>query len=164
MNDTNDLIYEKLVNLLINKNYHISAAESCTGGLFAASVVSVANASKVLNESYVTYSEDAKARLVHVNPETISKYNVVSEEVAKEMAIGTANVSKSEVGVGITGIAGPTGGTPKIPTGTVCFGFYINGTVHTRTILFADQTRNEVRQNACNYAFNELIQLLSEKN
>ncbi|MCQ2579624.1 MAG: nicotinamide-nucleotide amidohydrolase family protein, partial [Treponemataceae bacterium] len=79
---------EELVELLIKKNMTISAAESCTGGLYAACIVSVADASKVFNQSFVTYTEEAKMKYPHVKKETIDKYSVVSEEVALEMAKG----------------------------------------------------------------------------
>src|SRR4051812_44252699 len=99
-------VEDKLVNLLINKGYHIAFAESCTGGLAAArivNVVNVANASKVLNCSFITYSNDAKINLVNVNPDTLDRYGAVSEEVVREMASGVAKTAKAEIGVGISG-------------------------------------------------------------
>ena len=100
-------IEDKLVNILINKGYHIAFAESCTGGLAVARIVNVANASKVLNCSFITYSNDAKINLVNVNPDTLDRYGAVSEEIVREMASGVAKVAKAEIGVGISGIAGP---------------------------------------------------------
>ena len=151
---------EQLVDLLIEKNYHISFAESCTGGLCAATLVNVANASKVLNMSFVTYANEAKTALLGVSEETIKAYGVVSEEVAKEMARGVAAKAKSEIGVGITGIAGPTGGTAKKPVGMVCFGFSINGETKTFTKLFGNIGRNNVRNSSVEFVFQTLIDLL----
>ncbi len=151
---------EVLVNYLIDKKYHITFAESLTAGMLAAKLVNVANASMVLNESFVTYSNEAKMKYLNVKKETIDKYSVVSEEVAKEMAIGAAKAANSNIAVTTTGVAGPTGGTEKTPVGMVCFGFYINGDVVTKTKYFGNLGRNKVRFEATNYAFEEIIELL----
>ena len=145
---------------LMEKQYHIAFAESCTGGLCAAKLVSVPSASSVLNASFVTYAEEAKMKYLNVKRETIDKYNVVSENVAYEMALGVAKETNSEVGVGVTGVAGPTGGTLDIPVGTVCFGFSILGKVTTETVHFGDIGRNNVRKKACEYVFKRLNELL----
>ena len=151
---------EVLVNYLIVKKYHITFAESLTAGMLAAKLVNVANASMVLNESFVTYSNEAKMKYLNVKKETIDKYTVVSEEVAKEMAIGAAKASNSNIAVTTTGVAGPTGGTEKTPVGMVCFGFYINGEVITKTKYFGNIGRNKVRLESTNYAFDEIVELL----
>lgn len=106
-------LYEKAVAKLIRRGFHISFAESCTGGLCCGALVSVADASKVLDVSFVTYANEAKMHYLGVRDETITDYGVVSEQVAREMASGVAKTAQSEVGVGITGVAGPTGGTAK---------------------------------------------------
>ncbi len=151
---------EKLVNLLKSKGYHISFAESCTGGLVSASLVSVADASSVFCESVVTYSNEAKINRLGVKKEVIDFLGVVSEDVAGAMASGVSALTGAEVGVGITGIAGPTGGTPEKPVGMICFGFYINGKVTTKTVNFEDIGRNNVRQSASTYVFKTLAYLL----
>lgn len=151
---------EKLVARLIEHDWHIACAESCTGGLLASRIVDVANASKVLSVSFVTYTEEAKMRYANVSAETLETYGVVSEEVAAEMAAGVAKEAGAEVGVGITGIAGPSGGTKELPVGTVCFGFSVNGAVTTKTAHFDDMGRNEVRDAAVNFALKTLYELL----
>ena len=151
---------EQLVDLLIEKGYHISFAESCTGGLCCGTLVNVANASKVLDMSFVTYANEAKTELLGVSEETINKFGVVSEEVAAEMAKGVANRAKSEIGVGITGVAGPTGGTKRKPVGMVCFGFCINGETKTCTKFFGDIGRNSVRNSSVEFVYKSLIDLL----
>ena len=143
---------DKLVNILIENNYHIAFAESCTGGLCASKIINVSNASKVINESFITYSNYAKIKYLNVNPNTIEKYGVVSEEVAKEMAIGVAKTSNSEVGISISGIAGPTGETKTKPIGMVCFGFYINGKIITKTMYFGNIGRNKVTEESAIFA------------
>ncbi|MGN0506067.1 MAG: CinA family protein [Lachnospiraceae bacterium] len=150
---------EQLVNRLISRGWHISCAESCTGGLLAAGIVNVANASRVLTASFVTYAEEAKMRYAHVSEETLKRFGVVSKEVAAEMASGVALETSAEVGVGITGLAGPGGGTKELPVGTVCFGFFVNGTVTTRTMHFGSIGRNEVRKEAVRFALQTLLEL-----
>lgn len=154
---------ERLVNLLKEKHYHIAFAESCTGGLCCSSIVSVASASSVLNESIVTYSNESKVKYLNVNPLTIEKYGVVSEEVVYEMAKGICLTSSSEVGVAVSGIAGPTGGSKEKPVGTVCFGIKINDDIYTYRECFASLSRNEVRSKSVEYVLNKLIMLLEDK-
>ncbi len=151
---------EQLVDLLIEKNYHISFAESCTGGLCCANLVNVTNASRVLDMSFVTYANEAKIELLGVKAETILENGVVSEEVAKEMAQGVSKRARSEIGVGVTGVAGPGGGTAKKPIGMVCFGFCINGETKTYTKHFGEIGRNQVRKSSVEFVYNTLIELL----
>ena len=138
----------------------VSAAESCTGGLFAAAVVDVPDASQVLGYSFVTYSEQAKQELVGVPAETIARYGVVSEPVAEAMARGAARAGHAQVGVGITGIAGPSGGTADCPVGTVCFGIFVKGECRAFTARFGDLGRGAVRARAVAFAADRLTELL----
>lgn len=151
---------EQVVDKLIEKGYHISFAESCTGGLCCGNLVNVTNASKVLDVSFVTYANEAKINFIGVSADTILSHGVVSEEVACEMAKGVAETAKSEIGVGITGVAGPGGGTAKKPVGMVCFGFYINGDVTTYTMQFGEIGRNQVRKSSVEFVFQKLLELL----
>ena len=148
---------EELVDLLRRKNMTISMAESCTGGLLAACIVSVADASKVFNQSFVTYTEEAKMKYAHVNKETIEKYSVVSEEVALEMAKGVQKESNSNVGIGITGYAGPSGDN----VGLVCFGLAINNDAYSYEMWFHG-SRNEIRAQAVEYIVRKTIEKLEE--
>lgn len=149
-------MYQLVVDKLIQKNYHISFAESCTGGMACAALVSIADASKVLDVSFVTYANEAKMKYLGVKDETIEQFGVVSEEVARQMAEGVAKEAGSEVGVGITGVAGPGGGTKDKPVGMVCFGFYINGEVTTYTMQFGQIGRNEVRAKSVEFVYETL--------
>lgn len=155
-------MYQKVVEKLIEKNYHISFAESCTGGLAVAALVSVADASKVLDVSFVTYANEAKIQYLNVSPDTIAEYGVVSESVAGQMARGVAKAAESEIGVGITGVAGPGGGTVEKPVGTVCFGILINDKCFTYTRHFANKNRNEVRDASVAFVYETLLTLLEE--
>lgn len=151
---------EKTVDLLMDKKYHISFAESCTGGMCCAALVDVTNASQVLDVSFVTYANEAKIEFLGVKADTILKFGVVSEEVAYEMAQGVANTAGSQIGVGVTGVAGPGGGTAKKPVGMVCFGFYINGEVKTFTKQFGAIGRNKVRRASVDFVYETLLDLL----
>lgn len=151
---------EQVVDKLLEKEYHISFAESCTGGLCCGNLVNVTNASKVLDVSFVTYANEAKIEFLGVKADTILTYGVVSEEVAYEMAKGVAEAAKSEIGVGVTGVAGPGGGTAKKPVGMVCFGFYIQGNITTYTMQFGEIGRNQVRKSSVEFVFQKLLELL----
>lgn len=109
---------ETVVELLAEKGFHITTAESCTGGMIAGTLVNVAGASEVLNEGYVTYSNEAKERLVRVSHQTLEQFGAVSEQTAREMAEGAARAAKAEAALSATGVArsgrrnsGKTGGT-----------------------------------------------------
>ena len=150
---------KKLVLKLIEKGYRIATAESCTGGMIASTIVNVPRASKVLDESIVTYSNEAKVKYLGVKPETIENVGVVSEEVVAEMAAGSAKASGANVGVGVSGIAGPTGATATKPVGMVCFGFYIDGKVQTFTKYFKG-SRTAVRKKSTKFVIDTLFEIL----
>ena len=150
----------ELVALLLARKWHVSFAESCTAGLAVAHLADVAGASAVLDASFVTYANEAKQKYAGVKAETLAAHGAVSEAVAREMAEGVARESGAEVGVGISGIAGPGGGTPKKPVGTVCFGFFVNGTVSSATCHFEGLDRTGVRTAAAQYAHRALVALL----
>ncbi len=151
---------EKLVNILIDNNLTVTTAESCTGGMVSSSIVDIANASKVLNVSFVTYANDAKVKYLGVKEETISKYGVVSEEVTAQMALGAMKEAKADVSLVTSGVAGPGGGTKYHPVGMVCFGIGIKGKVYTYTMQFGDIGRNNVRIAATEFIVNKAIELL----
>ncbi len=142
---------EVLVVLLKEKDYTIATAESCTGGLVAGRIVNVSGASWVFNEGYITYSNEAKCRLLGVPAPLIAEYGAVSEQTAREMAIGVAHAANADVGVAITGIAGPDGGTKDKPVGTVFIACCVKDKVTVRECRF-DGNREQVRNSAVNYA------------
>lgn len=153
----------KAVALLIEKGLHVAAAESCTGGLVSAAIVSVPDASKVLNASFVTYANEAKEKFVGVSAATIARFDVVSEQVAAEMASGAAAAAGAQVGLSTTGYAGPGGGVPGIPVGTVCFGVYVEGKgTFTFSRFFAGMGRNEIREASASFVIGELIKILTD--
>lgn len=148
------------VRLLEEKQLRISMAESCTGGMLAAAIVSVPDASKVFDASFVTYANAAKLKYTGVREESIEAYGVVSETVAEEMAIGCAKANEAHVGVGISGIAGPGGGSEAKPVGTVAFGFSVCGNSFSRLMHFPDNGRQGIRQAATLFALTTLCEKL----
>ena len=108
--------------MLAERRATVCFAESCTGGMLAASIVDNPGASDVLMESYITYSNEAKMRLLGVSGETLAAHGAVSAECAREMAEGARKASGADWAVSVTGIAGPGGGTPEKPVGTVFVG------------------------------------------
>lgn len=150
----------KVIDKLIEKNWTISFAESCTGGLLAATFVEVPNASKVFNESFVTYSDESKIIRLGVNKETIESHTVYSKEVANEMAINVVKITNSNVGIGISGIAGPSGATINNPVGTVYISIVINNKLYSFKEYYEKQTRNEVRNSTVEFVINKLDELI----
>lgn len=117
--DEKEKLEEVVISQLAKKGLTLTTAESCTGGLLAARVVNVPGASNVFKEGVITYSNEAKKRILNVKEETLANFGAVSEETAKEMAIGGSEFASSDVCVAITGIAGPDGGTEEKPIGLV---------------------------------------------
>lgn len=136
---------EKVVKELQKKRYTITTAESCTGGLLAGRILNVSGASAVYNEGHITYSNEAKERLLGVQHSTLQQFGAVSKETAAEMASGAAKAANANVGLSTTGIAGPTGGTPEKPVGLVYVACCINGEVTVEECRFKgdrEQNRN----------------------
>ncbi len=150
---------EELVSLLTEKNMKISAAESCTGGLFAALITNVPGASSVLDESFVTYANEAKMKHLGVSEKTLDRHGAVSYETAYEMANGLYERAKADVTVGITGIAGPDGGTKEKPVGLVYAGICVRGKTEVLKMLHSGN-REEVREKTCAEVMARVIEIL----
>ena len=114
---------EKLIKDFSEQNLKISIAESCTGGFISHMFTNISGASKVFERGIVCYSNQAKIEMVNVDPTVIDKYGAVSENVVKQLAHNIRILSNVDIGIGISGIAGPTGGTPEKPVGLVFIGF-----------------------------------------
>ena len=140
-------VAEELVKELKKRKLHISTAESCTGGMIASTIVSVSGASQVLEECYVTYSNRVKKKLLHVQEETLKQYTEVSAQTASEMAEGIVQATGAEVGISVTGYAGPDGGEDGTCAGTVYIGTCLNGKAKTKKFVFAGD-RMAVREQA----------------
>lgn len=150
---------DKIVKRLTENHLSIATAESCTGGLVAATLINVPGASDVLEESYITYSDAVKHKVLGVSETTLQKYTAVSKEVAEEMVRGVTKVAGTNVGISVTGIAGPGGGSEKFPVGLVYIGYKINDFVKVIRYVFPGD-RSEVRMHAVETALQELDDLL----
>ncbi|MGB9678609.1 MAG: competence/damage-inducible protein A [Thermoanaerobacteraceae bacterium] len=140
-----------VVNLLKEKKLTVSTAESCTGGLLAGKITDVPGASEIFNLGLVTYSNKAKQNLLNVKSETLERYGAVSHETAEEMAINILHLAKSDIGVSVTGIAGPDGGTTDKPVGLVYVGFATKEKVDVKKLMLngsRDKIRNRTVLNA----------------
>ena len=147
--------------LLEQKKLRVTTAESCTGGLIAGALVNVPGISEWFGEGYVTYSNEAKERLLGVSHGTLETYGAVSEQTAREMAEGAAKAADADVSVVSTGIAGPDGGTAEKPVGLVYIGCFCKGTVHVEKHLF-DGDRAQVRAQSVQAALSLLRTMLIE--
>ncbi len=149
----------ELVNKLTKKQYMISTAESCTGGLLSAAIVDVSGASEVFGCGFVTYANEAKERLVGVDHATLERFGAVSPETAEEMALGCAKRAGADLGLSTTGIAGPDGGTDEKPVGLVYVGCAFHGKVVSERHVFTGD-RQTVRSKAVNAAIDLAIYCL----
>ncbi|MDO7788997.1 competence/damage-inducible protein A [Desulforamulus aquiferis] len=140
----NTSLEEETVKLLLQRSLTLSVAESCTGGLIAARLINYPGVSRVLLEASVTYSNKAKKNRLGVREETLSKYGAVSEETAREMAAGVAKTSGSDIGLAVTGIAGPEGDTSGKPVGLVYLALYILGKIKVQQLTLTG-ARNQIR-------------------
>lgn len=132
----------------------VATAESCTGGLIAASLTNIPGSSAVVDRGFVTYSNEAKTEMLGVPADLIARHGAVSEDVARAMAEGALEASNADIVVSVTGIAGPDGGTKDKPVGTVHFGCARRGgkTWHSHR-LFTDMDRSQIRVASVEQAF-----------
>lgn len=154
-----DIKATKLCQSLLKKGLVLTTAESCTGGLVSAFVTSVDGSSKVFDCSFITYSNSAKSQMLSVSSQNLLQFGALSEVVAKEMLLGAIEKSNATIGVAITGIAGPSGGTKGKPVGTVCFAWGDKNKINTSTELFQGG-RSQVRYLAVKFAFEQLLAFL----
>ena len=151
---------EELVHLvgrmLMESELTLSAAESCTGGMFGAAVTDVPGISAVFDRSLVTYSNEAKMQELGVRAETLAEHGAVSEQTAREMAEGVRRVSGTDIGVSVTGIAGPDGGTADKPVGTVWYGLATAERTVTRRTVWNTGNRRSNR----NYAVLNMLDMI----
>ena len=140
----------KIVKLLTKKKLTVSFAESCTGGLLASSITSISGSSKVFNMGLVTYSNNAKVKLLKVPKKTITKYGAVSYETCLSMVKNLSKISKSNISISITGVAGPNGGTKEKPVGLVYIGLKKGSKIIIRKNLFKNKKRIFIQKKTVN--------------
>jgi nicotinamide-nucleotide amidase len=138
----------------------IGVAESCTGGLLGARLTAVPGSSAVVQGGVIAYANDVKERLLGVTADLLREHGAVSESVVRAMAAGARQAANANIGIGITGIAGPDGGTPAKPVGTVWIGVDIDGEVTARVFAFWGD-RDEIRQRSAQWAMEIVRQRLT---
>ncbi|MDO9366451.1 MAG: nicotinamide-nucleotide amidohydrolase family protein [Methylotenera sp.] len=140
----------------------LSMAESCTGGMVAQAVTSVAGSSKWFDRGFITYSNLSKQEMLKVSDQTLTQFGAVSEQTAFEMAAGALKNSHAQIAGSITGIAGPDGGTSEKPVGMVCFAWAVPAKATSTTTQYFHGNREQIRQQATIFMMATLIEQLNE--
>ena len=147
------------------KSFSICLAESCTGGMISSKLTSISGSSDFFEGSVISYSNDLKIRLLKVPKTTINKYGAVSHQTALSMVKGLRNISRSEILVSVTGVAGPNGGNSKTPVGCVYFGLgiKIKKKYYYTTIkkIFREKSRKRIQEKSTAFILKEIIKNLS---
>jgi nicotinamide-nucleotide amidase len=149
----------RLAELLLARQWRLATAESCTGGLISAACTDLAGSSNWFERGFVTYSNDAKMELLGVEERLLRRAGAVCQGVARAMVEGALAHSHAQVAVAVTGVAGPTGGSPAKPVGTVWFGFALPGKLVTEK-CHCEGDRAAVRAATVHHAVSRLIELL----
>ena len=144
---------KNLVKILTKKRLKIAFAESCTGGMLASEITSISGASKVFGIGLVTYSNQAKKTILKVNKSIIQKYGAVSPQCCEAMVKNLSKISKAQINVSITGIAGPNGGTKKKPVGLVYIGVKKNNKIFITKNLFKEKSRKAIQKSTIRRTF-----------
>ena len=145
---------KRLFLILKRKNLKLAVVESCTGGLLASTITSISGASKVFNLGLVTYSNQAKIKILKVNKNIIKKYGAVSHECCSAMIKNLSKISKANINVSITGIAGPKGGTKEKPVGLVYIGVKKGKKIQVNKCLFKAKKRSSIQKATVRKALN----------
>jgi len=148
---------KSLINLLIRRKIKISIAESCTGGLLASAITSISGASKIFNLGLITYSNQAKIKILKVNKNIIKRFGAVSYECCYAMVNNLSKISKANINVSITGIAGPKGGTKKKPVGLVYIGVKKGNKIEINKYLFKSKKRPLIQKATVKKALNLVL-------
>tara|TARA_B100000700_G_scaffold42169_1_gene43158 strand:- start:173 stop:646 length:474 start_codon:yes stop_codon:yes gene_type:complete len=150
----------KLVKLLSKKKLKVSFVESCTGGLLSSSITSISGSSKVFTLGLVTYSNQAKIKILKVPKRIIVKHGAVSYETCLSMVKNLNKISKTNISVSITGVAGPRGGTKQKPVGLVYVGIKKNNKIIVSKYLFKNKARNAIQKATVNMALNQILRFI----
>jgi nicotinamide-nucleotide amidase len=151
---------KNLVKILTKKKLKIAFAESCTGGMLASEITSISGASKVFGLGLVTYSNQAKITVLKVNKSIIQKYGAVSPQCCEAMVKNLSKISKAQINVSITGIAGPNGGTKKKPVGLVYIGVKKNNKIFITKNVFKEKSRKAIQKSTIKKTFKIIKSLI----
>jgi nicotinamide-nucleotide amidase len=153
---------EKTGRALEARGLMLATAESCTGGWIAEAITMIPGSSAWLDRGFVTYTNDAKREMLGVQAQTLERHGAVSEPVVIEMVQGALKASRAQVAVAVSGVAGPSGGTPQKPVGTVCFAWAIEGRAPRAETRHLDGDREAVRRQSVVHALGALLEQLGE--
>ena len=148
---------KSLIKLLIRKKIKISLVESCTGGLLASAITSISGASKIFSLGLITYSNQAKIKILRVNKNIIKRFGAVSHECCYAMVNNLSRISKTNINVSITGIAGPRGGTKNKPVGLVYIGLKKGNKIQIIKCLFKSKKRSSIQKATVKKALNLVL-------
>ena len=148
---------QKLVKLLSKKKLKVSFAESCTGGLLSSSITSISGSSKVFTLGLITYSNQAKINILKVPKRIIIKHGAVSYETCISMVKNLNKISKTNISLSITGVAGPKGGSKQKPVGLVYIGIKKDNKTLVKKYLFKNKIRNSIQRATVNKALNLIL-------
>ena len=151
---------KKILNILVKKKLKLAVAESCTGGMLSSAITSVSGSSKVFNLGLVAYSNQSKIKVLKVPKNIIRKYGSVSEPVCLAMVKNLSKISKSNISVSITGIAGPSGGTKIKPVGLVYVGIKRGNKISIKKYLFKNKGRSFIQRAAVNKSLGLVLSVL----
>ena len=151
---------KSLVKILVKKKLKVSFAESCTGGLLASTITSISGASKVFSFGLITYSNQAKIKILKVNKNIIKKHGAVSYECCLAMVNNLSKISKANINISITGIAGPKGGTKQKPVGLVYIGIKKGNKTHIKKYLFKSKIRSSIQKASVKNALNLILRII----
>tara|TARA_B100000530_G_C15906947_1_gene467750 strand:+ start:479 stop:949 length:471 start_codon:yes stop_codon:yes gene_type:complete len=154
------IISKKVVKLLRKKALKISFAESCTGGLLSSSITSISGSSKVFTLGLITYSNQAKVKLLKVSPNILKKHGAVSYETCLSMVKNLSKISKTNVSISVTGIAGPNGGTRNKPVGLVYIGLKKGTKILVKKFIFKSKKRLFIQRSTVNEAFKLILKTI----
>ncbi len=150
----------KVIKLLTKKRLNISFAESCTGGLLASTFTSISGSSKVFTIGLVTYSNQAKIKFLKIPKKIILKHGAVSYETCLSMVKNLNKISKTNIAVSITGIAGPKGGTKKKPVGLVYIGIKKGNKIIVKKNIFKNKSRDSIQKSTVNQALKMILDVI----
>lgn len=153
-----EVLAQELANHLQKEGLVLVTAESCTGGWVAKLMTDIAGSSKWFDRGFVTYTNESKQEMLNVSEQTLRLHGAVSEETVAEMVKGALVHSSANLAVAVSGIAGPTGGSPTKPLGMVCFAWQVSGQIAQVSTQYFEGDRSQVRQQAVAFAIHKLLE------
>ncbi|MBK4716858.1 MULTISPECIES: 2-oxo-tetronate isomerase [Tenebrionibacter/Tenebrionicola group] len=152
---------KRVAGALTERGLQLTTAESCTGGNLAAALCAEAGTAAFYDTGMITFSDGAKKKVLGVQESTLAKYSAVSAQCVQEMSAGALDIAKADIGIAISGYAGPDGGEDGTPAGTVWFAWNFRGHIETERVLFTGESQDVVEK-AVRYSLAKLVEKLSE--